>query len=191
MKKRLVIMLTLATMLVGTCVTAGAAEKEADKAAVQETEAADEDGGKAEDRNYDPEAGTGWLAADLNEEPVEFEFDSAAKGMTGTTYTFKSENFTMTFMLNKSLEVGTEMDKNAITQIEVVSSDKASVGYYFVKKSPGQDVDSTVTLEKSEDGLVQGTFTVTVPTAERYVGDNKPGILEQLVFTEGEFCFHE
>lgn len=191
MKKRLVIMLALTAMLVGTTVTASAADKEADTAAVQETETAGEDAQKAEDRDYNPEAGTGWLVADMNEEPVEFEFDSAAKGMTGTAYTFKSDKFTMTLMLNKSLEVGKEMDKNAITQIEVVSSDSASAGYYFIKKSSGKDVDSTVTLEKSEDGLIQGTFTVTVPTAERYVGDNKPGILEELVFTEGEFCFHE
>lgn len=190
MKKRLLIMLS-AVMLLGTCVTVSAAEKEADTAAVQETEAAAEDTDEAADRDYNPEAGAGWLAAEINDEPVEFEFESAAKGMTGTTYTFKSEKFSVSLMFNKSLEVGEEMDKNAITQIEVVSSDNASSGYYFVKKSSGQDVESTVTLEKSEDGLVQGTFTVTVPTAERYVGDNRPGILEELVFTEGEFCFHE
>ena len=44
--------------------------------------------------------------------------------------------------------------------------------------------------EKTDDGLLQGEFTVTVPTAERYVGDNKPGILPELKFTKGEFCFH-
>ncbi len=182
MKKRLLVMLALTTMMLGT--TAFAAETELPEA--QETEA------EASERNYDPEEGTGWLVAKINDKEVEFEYESKTSGMTGTTYSFEAEDFTLSFVLNKALEVGTEMDENAITQIEVVSSDAASVGYYFSKKSTGSNVDSKVTLgEKSEDGLLKGEFSVKVLTADRYVGDNKPGILPELDFTDGEFCFRE
>lgn len=182
MKKRLLVMLALATMMLGT--TAFAAETELPEA--QETEV------EASERNYDPEEGTGWLVAKINDKEVEFEYESKTSGMTGTTYNFEAEDFTLSFVLNKALEVGTEMDENAITQIEVVSSDAASVGYYFSKKSTGSNVDSKVTLgEKSEDGLLKGEFSVKVLTADRYVGDNKPGILPELDFTDGEFCFRE
>ena len=175
-------MLALTTMMLGT--TAFAAETELPEA--QETEA------EASERNYGPEEGTGWLVAKINDKEVEFEYESKTSGMTGTTYSFEAEDFTLSFVLNKALEVGTEMDENAITQIEVVSSDAASVGYYFSKKSTGSNVDSKVTLgEKSEDGLLKGEFSVKVLTADRYVGDNKPGILPELDFTDGEFCFRE
>lgn len=112
--------------------------------------------------------------------------------MTGTTYNFKSDDFTMALVFNKKLVVGEEMDTNAIAQIEIMSSETSSAGYYFAKKAAGKDVVSTVTLEESEaEGITQGVFTVTVPTADRYVNDNRPGMLPELELTEGEFCFFE
>ena len=177
MKKRLFILLTAAAMAFSMSAFAGETEAE--------TEA------EAADRNYDPEEGTGWLVAKINDKEVEFEYENMTKGMTGTTYNFEAEEFSLSIVLNKDLKVGEEMDKNAITQIEVVSSETASVGYYFSKKSTGNDVDSKVTLEKNEDGLMQGEFSVVVLKADRYVGDNKPGILPELDFTDGEFCFRE
>lgn len=54
MKKRLLVMLALTTMMLGT--TAFAAETELPEA--QETEA------EASERNYDPEKVTGWLVAE-------------------------------------------------------------------------------------------------------------------------------
>lgn len=182
MRKRLFVVLALTTMMLGT--TAFAAETET--VSEQSTEAADAE------KNYDPEEGTGWLTAKINDKEVEFEYENKTTGMTGTTYNFESDDFTLSIVFNKALEIGTEMDGNAITQIEVVSSDAASSGYYFSKKSTGNDVDSKVLLkEKSDDGLVQGEFSVKVLTADRYVGDNKPGILPELDFTDGEFCFRE
>jgi len=98
----------------------------------------------------------------------------------------------MALVFNKKLVVGEEMDKNAIAQIEIMSHATADNGYYFAKKAAGKDVVSTVTLAENEtEGVLQGEFTVTVPTADRYVGDNKPGILPELELTEGEFCFFE
>lgn len=182
MKKRLLVMLAMATMLMGTCAMAEETE------AVEEPATAEE----AVERNYAPEAGTGWLVAKINGEDVELEFESATKGMTGKTYSFASEEYEINLMLNKSLKVGEEMEENAITQIEVLSHVESSYGYYFTKKSPGAAVVSTVTLAETEnEDMMQGEFTVTVPSGDRYVGDFRPGILPELVFTEGEFCFCE
>lgn len=147
---------------------------------------------EATERNYAPEEGKGWLVVEINGEEVEFEYDGSNKGMTGTTYNFKAEEYTMSLMLNKKLEVGEEMETNAITQIEIMSHATADTGYYFAKKASGEDVVSTVTLAESQgEGILQGEFTVTVPTADRYVNDNRPGILPELELTEGEFCFFE
>ncbi|MCI8317891.1 MAG: hypothetical protein HFG96_05105 [Lachnospiraceae bacterium] len=170
MKKRIIGLLAAATMLLG--VSASAAE--------------------AVERDYAPEEGKGWLVVEINGEEVEFEYTSSTKGMTGTTHNFEAEDYTMALVFNKKLVVGEEMDKNAIAQIEIMSHATADNGYYFAKKAAGKDVVSTVTLAENEtEGVLQGEFTVTVPTADRYVGDNKPGILPELELTEGEFCFFE
>lgn len=150
-----------------------------------------EDGEKVE-RNENPEEGTGWLAAKLGEEEVDLEYTGMTSGITGTTYNFDSEDYTIAIIFDKSLEVGKETETNAITQIEVMSREASSSGYYFAKKSTDSGVTSKVKLtEKTEEGLVKGEFSVTVPTADRYVGDTKPGMLPELVFTDGQFCFHE
>lgn len=45
-------------------------------------------------------------------------------------------------------------------------------------------------MEKiDEDGIWQGTFSVTVLSADRWLGDMKPGIIAELEFENGEFCF--
>ena len=191
MKKKWIALLALAAMLTGTCALAQETEAvsglETEALSGQTAEAGSEE---TEERNYAPESGTGWLAAKINDNPVELEFTGESKGMTGTIYSFESEDYTVNIMLNKSLKAGEAMEENAVSQIEVLSREKSSVGYYFTKKSSGTDVESTAALaETDREDLVQAEFTVTVPAAERYVGDFKPGILPELVFTEGEFCF--
>lgn len=182
MKKNFIAVTALVLALAGMSVTA----------AETTTEAATEAATEAVERNYSPEEGTGWLVVEINGTPVEFEFTGSTKGMAGQAYSFEADEYTMTLMLNKALKVGEEMDGNAITQIEIVSSETSSVGYYFIKKSPSKKVDSKVTLAENENEKVtQAGFSAVVPTAERYVGDNKPGILPQLELTEGEFCFCE
>lgn len=180
--KKVMAMLAMASMLMGSCCTMAAETK---PAAVEAEET-------KEDRNYNPESGTGWLCAEINGEPVELEFKSCTKGMTGTTYSFESKEYTMAIVFNKALKVDEEMEGNAITQIEVISSVSSSAGYYFSKKTSKTDVESTVKLvQKTDEGLLQGEFSATVLTAERYVGDSKPGILPELEITAGEFCFCE
>lgn len=175
MIKKLIALLILSTMLTGTMVIA---EETPDTEVTAE-------------RNYSPEAGTGWLAVKINDELVEFEYTGTQKGMTGEVHSFEAESFSMLLMLNKKLELGTEMETNAITQIEIMSDDASSSGYYFTKKTSSSDVTSKVLLaEATSEDITQGTFEVTVLTADRYVGDNKPGILPQLELTEGEFCFY-
>lgn len=183
MIKKLLSLLIIATMLSGTIVMA----EEAAEAETVVEEAAEE----AVERNYSPEAGTGWLSVKINDTVVEFEYTGTQKGMTGEVHSFEADEFTMLIMLNKKLEIGTEMETNAITQIEIMSEETSSDGYYFTKKSSGTDVASKVLLvEATSEDITQGTFEVTVLTADRYVGDNRPGILPQLDLTEGEFCFY-
>lgn len=182
--KKIMAMLALTSMLMGSCCVMAEESKPAETA----VEAED----LKEERNYSPESGTGWLCAEINGEPVEFEFKSFTKGMTGTTYSFEGEGYTMAIVFNKALEVDETMEENAITQIEVISSLTATSGYYFSKKSSKNDVESTVKLvQKTDDGLMQGEFSVTVLSGDRYVGDSKPGILPELEITDGEFCFCE
>lgn len=183
--KKTIAMLALTSMFMGTCCVM-AEEPET----TQETAAEEQD--KKEERDYNPESGTGWLSAEINGETVEFEFKGMTKGMTGTTYNFESEGYVMGVMFNKALEVDTPMEENAITQIEIISSLESTSGYYFSKKSSKEDVESTATLiQKTDDGLLQGEFTVTVLSGDRYVGDSRPGILPELEITDGEFCFCE
>ena len=188
MIKKLLALLIISTMLTGTVVMAEeAAETETTETAVEAAEETEE----AVERNYSPEAGTGWLSVKINEDIVEFEYTGTQKGMTGEVHSFEAEKFSMLLMFNKKLEIGTEMETNAITQIEIMSSESSSNGYYFTKKSSSADVASKVLLaEAASEDITQGTFEVVVLTAERYVGDNKPGILPQLDLTEGEFCFY-
>ena len=84
------------------------------------------------------------------------------------------------------------MGENSINSIEVQSHVDTTSGYYFSKKSGDVSVNSEVTMEKvDEDGLWQGTFSVTVLSADRWLGDMKPGIIAELEFENGEFCFCE
>lgn len=70
------------------------------------------------------------------------------------------------------------MGENSINSIEVQSHVTATSGYYFTKKSGDAAVNSEVTMEKiDEDGIWQGTFSVTVLSADRWLGDMKPGII--------------
>ena len=63
-------------------------------------------------------------------------------------------------------------------------------GYYFSKKSPSAAVDSEVTLQQGgENGIWQATFRVTVNSADRWLGDMKPGLISELPLENGEFCF--
>ena len=147
---------------------------------------------ETEVRDYNPEQGTGWMTAKVNDTSANLEYTGSTKGMTGTMYSFEGDGFEVNLMFNKKLEAGEEMDENAIIQIEVISSNHDSIGYYFTKKSSKTKVESNVLLSKeAPEGIMQGEFSVTVPSADRYVGDNKPGILEKLEFTEGEFGFFE
>ena len=45
--------------------------------------------------------------------------------------------------------------------------------------------------QKTEEGLMQGEFDVTVLSGNRYVGDARPGMLPELEISNGEFCFCE
>ena len=72
----------------------------------------------------------------------------------GHTYNFKAEEYDLAVTFNKELEVGTQMDENSIIQIELMSRDEATSGYYFAKKTVRENVDSTVILDqKTEEGL--------------------------------------
>ncbi len=189
--KKLMGIFVLVLVLAGS--SALAAESELSAGTEAETEETEETEEETEaERDYNPSSGSGWMTVLVNEESENFEYTGSMKSMTGTVYTFESDDFSVSLMLNKDLKTGKEMDGNAITQIEVVSAAPASAGYYFVKKSSGTVVESSVLLcESTEEGIIQGEFSVTVPSSERYVGDNRPGILEELAFTEGEFCFCE
>ena len=177
--KKIVAMLAMASMLAGSC-SVMAAEIET------KAEATDAE------RNYSPESGTGWMYADINGEHVEFEFAGFGKGLTGHTYNFKAEEYDLAVTFNKELEVGTQMDENSIIQIELMSRDEATSGDYFAKKTVRENVDSTVILDqKTEEGLMQGEFDVTVLSGNRYVGDARPGMLPELEISNGEFCFCE
>ena len=184
MIKKLLALLIISTMLSGTVVIA---EENAETAETVVEEVAEE----TVERNYSPEEGTGWLSVKINDEVVEFEYTGTQKGMTGSVHSFEADRFSMLLMFNKKLEIGTEMETNAVTQIEIMSSQTDSSGYYFSKKSSSTDVTSKVLLaEATSEEITQGTFEVVVLTADRYVGDTRPGILPQLDLTEGEFCFY-
>lgn len=143
------------------------------------------------ERNYAPEAGTGWLYCTINDEVIEFTYTGFTKSMADVTYSFASDKYTMNVIFNKKLEVGVEMTVNAVKSLELISSDGATAGYYLVKKSTSKDVDSDVLLTKNEDGLMAGTFRVMVHPIERFVGDMRPGMIQDLELSAGEFCFHQ
>lgn len=148
-------------------------------------------GAIAEDaRDTSPEPGTGWLDVEIHGAPVSFVYTGHAAGMTGDTYSFESDAYTLSIMFDKKLEVGVAASENAVQQIELISHDEATSGYYFTKKSSSAAVDSEVLLEqKTDEGLYQGTFKVTVHPGDRWVGDMRPGIIEDLVLDNGAFCF--
>lgn len=144
------------------------------------------------ERNYEPEAGTGWMTVDIHGEPVELEFVEASKGLSGNTYVFQSEEYRVSIVFDRKIEAGKEMGENAINSIEVLSYTGQTAGYYFTKKSKDASVDCSVMMEKkAEDGLWQGTFRVMAHTADRWLGDMKPGLIQDLAFENGEFCFCE
>lgn len=144
------------------------------------------------ERNYAPEAGTGWMIVDICGETQELAFVEAVRGLTGVTYVFENNAYSISIVLDRKLKVGETMGENAINSIEVLSHTSKTSGYYFTKKSSSVKVNSEVTMAKiDEDGLYQGTFKVDVTTADRWLGDAKPGILPVLNLTNGEFCFHK
>lgn len=144
------------------------------------------------ERNYAPEAGTGWMAVEIHGKPEELAFVEGTKSLSGTTYVFENEDYRISIVFDRKLEVGVTAGENSINSIEILSHVTETSGYYFTKKSSGNNVDSEVTLEKmDEDGLWQGTFRVTATTADRWLGDMKPGIIAELKLENGEFCFCE
>lgn len=144
------------------------------------------------ERNYAPEAGTGWMIVDVYGEPQELAFVEAVRGLTGETLVFENSAYRVSIVLDRKLKVGETMGENSINSIEVLSHVGKTSGYYFTKKSSSVKVNSEVTMAKiNEDGLYQGTFKVVVTTADRWLGDTKPGIIAELDFTNGEFCFRK
>lgn len=139
-----------------------------------------------------PEAGSGSLIVDIMGETILFNYVDTAMAMTGKTYNFAAEMYTLSFMLDKSLKIGEVMEENSIRQIELISHESTSAGYYFTKKSSAQNVQSKVLLEeKNDDGLMKGTFEVVVTPADRWVGDMRPGMISELKLENGLFWFHE
>lgn len=144
------------------------------------------------ERNYAPEAGTGWMTVDIHGEPVELEFTEASKGLSGTTYVFESKAYRVSIVFDRQIKAGEAMGENAINSIEIVSHTASTSGYYFTKKTKDVPVDCEVMLEKkAEDGIWQGTFRVMAHTADRWLGDMKPGLIADLALENGEFCFCE
>lgn len=146
----------------------------------------------AEDvHDMEPETGAGWLHCTIQGQQVEFTYTGSTKSMSTLTHSFASDLYTMNIVFNKKLEVGTAMTVNAIQSLELISSDNATAGYYQVKKSTSQDVDSEVLLEQpAKEGCIQGTFRIMIHPIERYVGDVRPGMIQDLELTDGSFCFH-
>lgn len=197
MKKKLFTAI-LATAMLGTSFSAMASEATTEAATEAVTETAATEAAPEATAEVETEAAEGaenekgWLTVDINGEPEEFELQFVTVGLTGKTYHFESDGFTMSIVFDQDLAVGETMGTNSIYQIDLLSSEEDSSGYYFSKKTVTADVDSEVTLsQKTDDGLLEGTFRVTVPTAERYVGDARPGMLEQLTLENGEFSLHE
>ncbi len=149
------------------------------------------EGEKKVERNYDPAPGEGWLYCTIYDELIEFKYVTSVKSMADTTHSFESEKYTLNLVFNKDLKVGEEMEENGLKSIEVVSSETKTAGYYAVKKSTSKNVESKVLLEKEEEGLKQGTFHAMIHPADRWVGDLRPGIIEDLPLEEGEFCFNQ
>ncbi|MEF9974382.1 MAG: hypothetical protein RR893_10710 [Clostridia bacterium] len=145
------------------------------------------------EKNYAPEAGTGWLTGKIGTHDLTFAYTDCVSGIGGEhTYTFDCEEGTLRIKFNKKLEVGVEMAENALKSAEFNSNMGDSRGYYAVSKSTKVDVNCKVLLEKkTEDGLYQGTFTVVIPSCDRTIGDTRPGSLESITLETGEFCFQE
>ena len=142
------------------------------------------------DRNYAPESGTGWMSVDIHGEHEELTYVESVRSLSGTTYIFENDDYRVSIVFDRNLEVGVTMGENSINSIEVQSQVSATSGYYFTKKSGDVAVSSEVTMEKmDEDGIWQGAFSVTVLSADRWLGDMKPGIIAELEFENGEFCF--
>lgn len=141
--------------------------------------------------DYEPEAGEGWLTCTINDETVKFNYVGSVKSMADTTHQFNSDKYTLSLVFNKDLEIGKMMSLNAIKSIELISSVEATAGYYATKKTRNKDVESEVLLEEAKiDEIIQGTFSVVVTPADRWVGDLRPGILPSLPLKDGEFCFY-
>lgn len=142
------------------------------------------------DRNYAPESGTGWMSVDIHGEHEELTYVESVRSLSGSTYIFENDDYRVSIVFDRDLEVGVTMGENSINSIEVQSHVTATSGYYFTKKSGDAAVNSEVTMEKiDEDGIWQGTFSVTVLSADRWLGDMKPGIIAELELENGEFCF--
>ena len=144
------------------------------------------------ERNYAPESGTGWMLVDIHGQTEELAYVESVRSLTGATYVFENDDYRVSIVLDRDLEAGVTMGENSINSIEIQSHLDSTSGYYFSKKSSSDVVNSEVTMEKiDEDGLWQGTFSVTVNSADRWLGDMKPGIIAELELENGEFCFCE
>lgn len=142
------------------------------------------------EKNYEPDRGEGWLTCVINDTVQEFEYINSVKSMTNVQHNFNSEDYTLSFSLDKKIKIGETMSLNAINSIELVSSEVSTVGYYASKKSRSVDVVSEVLLtEPTDPGIIQGQFSVVITKGDRWVGDLRPGILDTLELKDGEFCF--
>ena len=161
-------------------------------AALAEEAATTEEAVVEVERNYAPESGTGWMSVDIHGVHEELTYVESVRSLSGATYIFENEDYRVSIVFDRKLEAGVTMGENSINSIEVQSHVDTTSGYYFSKKSGDVSVNSEVTMEKvDEDGLWQGTFSVTVLSADRWLGDMKPGIIAELEFENGEFCFCE
>lgn len=118
-----------------------------------------------------------------------FAYAGSTPGMSGTVYNFNSKEYSLSFIFNKKIKTGEEMNRNAFQQIEVISSNPATAGYYFVKKTIGKDNESKLLLEVQEKAKLKGEFSFIIHPADRWVGDLRPGMIENLEFKNGSFDF--
>lgn len=76
------------------------------------------------EKEYEPEAGEGWLICTIHHERQEFKYKDSVKSMTGVLHHFVSEQYTLSFSLDKKIKAGEPMKLNAINLIEIISSER-------------------------------------------------------------------
>lgn len=85
------------------------------------------------DRNYAPESGTGWMSVDIHGEHEELTYVESVRSLSGTTYIFENDDYRVSIVFDRDLEVGVTMGENSINSIEVQSHVTATSGYYFTR----------------------------------------------------------